>query len=118
MPNKKKGKNTDDIWESIVLNQGSVQHLSFLNENEKEVFKTFTEISPLAIIQQASARQKYIDQGQSLNLKIPSEMTPKQINEIHINAWESGVKGLYYQRGTSVAKEKVLEMMNCKACEG
>ena len=45
-------------------------------------------------------------------------MTPKQINEIHINAWESGVKGLYYQRGTSVAKEKVLEMMNCKACEG
>lgn len=113
-----KGKNTDDIWESIVLNQGSVQHLSFLNENEKEVFKTFTEISPLAIIQQASARQKYIDQGQSLNLKIPSEMTPKQINEIHINAWESGVKGLYYQRGTSVAKEKVLEMMNCKACEG
>lgn len=113
-----KGKNTDDIWESIILNQGSVQHLSFLNENEKEVFKTFTEISPLAIIQQASARQKYIDQGQSLNLKIPSEMTPKQINEIHINAWESGVKGLYYQRGTSVAKEKVLEMMNCKACEG
>ncbi|MDR1018986.1 MAG: hypothetical protein LBM02_09845 [Lachnospiraceae bacterium] len=113
-----KNKNTEDIWESIILNEGSVQHLDFLSDDEKAVFKTFTEISPLAVIQQAAARQKFIDQGQSLNLKIPASMTPKQINKLYIEAWESGVKGLYYQRGTSVAKEKVLEMMNCKACEG
>lgn len=113
-----KGINTPEVWESIILNQGSVDHIKELSDLEKEVFKTFTEISPLAIIQQASGRQKFIDQGQSLNLKIPTEMTPKQINEIQIKAWEMGVKGLYYQRGTSVAKEKVLEFMRCTACEG
>ena len=114
---EEKGKNTPEVWESIILNEGSVEHLNELTPEEKAVFKTFTEISPLAIIQQAGSRQKYIDQGQSLNLKIPTEMTARQINEIHVKAWEFGVKGLYYQRGTSVAKEKVLEFMRCGACE-
>lgn len=112
-----KNKNTDDIWKSIIQNQGSVQHLDFLSDNEKEVFKTFQEISPLAVIQQAATRQHYIDQGQSINLKIPSSMSIKDINKIHMEAWKSGLKGLYYQRGTSVAKEAVLQMMECKACE-
>ena len=112
-----KGQDNNDTWDSILNKDGSVQHLDFLSDHEKNVFKTFSELSQMAVIKQAAQRQAFIDQGQSLNLKIPSEMTPKQINEIHINAWESGVKGLYYQRGTSVAKEKVLEMMNCKACE-
>lgn len=112
-----KGKNTDEVWKDIIQNQGSVQHLDFLSENEKNVFKTFQEISPLAIIQQASARQLYIDQGQSINLKIPSAMSIKDINTIHMEAWRMGLKGLYYQRGTSVAKEAVLDMMNCKSCE-
>lgn len=112
-----KGEDTEEVWESIILNEGSVSHLSFLTQEEKDVFKTFTEISPFTIIQQASVRQKYIDQGQSVNLKIPASMTIKQINEIHIEAWKLGLKGLYYQRGTSVAKEKILEMMSCKACE-
>lgn len=112
-----KGEDKEEVWESIILNEGSVSHLEFLTDEEKDVFKTFTEISPFTIIQQASTRQKYIDQGQSVNLKIPASMTIKQINEIHIEAWKLGLKGLYYQRGTSVAKEKVLEMMSCKACE-
>lgn len=112
-----KNKNTDEIWKSIIQNQGSVQHLDFLNENEKNVFKTFQEISPLSIIQQAAARQVFIDQGQSINLKIPSSMSVKEINKIHMEAWKLGLKGLYYQRGTSVAKEAVLAMMECKACE-
>lgn len=113
-----KGKNTEDVWKNIIQNQGSVQQLDFLSENEKKVFKTFQEISPLAIIQQAAARQSFIDQGQSVNLKIPSSMGIKDINTIHMEAWELGLKSLYYQRGTSVAKEAVLEMMECKSCEG
>ena len=113
-----KGKNTEDVWKNIIQNQGSVQQLDSLSENEKKVFKTFQEISPLAIIQQAAARQSFIDQGQSVNLKIPSSMGIKDINTIHMEAWELGLKSLYYQRGTSVAKEAVLEMMECKSCEG
>ena len=113
-----KGENTEDVWKNIIQNQGSVQQLGFLSENEKKVFKTFQEISPLAIIQQAAARQSFIDQGQSVNLKIPSSMGIKDINTIHMEAWELGLKSLYYQRGTSVAKEAVLEMMECKSCEG
>ena len=113
-----KGKNTEDVWKNIIQNQGSVQQLGFLSENEKKVFKTFQEISPLAIIQQAAARQSFIDQGQSVNLKIPSSMGIKDINTIHMEAWELGLKSLYYQRGPSVAKEAVLEMMECKSCEG
>ena len=112
-----KNKNTEDVWKSIIQNQGSVQHLDFLTDIEKEVFKTFQEISPFTIIQQASARQYFIDQGQSINLKIPNAMSIRDVNKVHMEAWKVGLKGLYYQRGTSVAKEAVLSMMECKSCE-
>ena len=112
-----KNKNTEDVWKSIIQNQGSVQHLDFLTDREKDVFKTFQEISPFTIIQQASARQYFIDQGQSINLKIPNAMSIRDVNKVHMEAWKLGLKGLYYQRGTSVAKEAVLSMMGCKSCE-
>ena len=112
-----KNKNTEDVWKSIIQNQGSVQHLDFLTDREKEVFKTFQEISPFTIIQQASARQYFIDQGQSINLKIPNAMSIRDVNKVHMEAWKLGLKGLYYQRGTSVAKEAVLSMIECKSCE-
>ena len=112
-----KNKNTEDVWKSIIQNQGSVQHLDFLTDREKDVFKTFQEISPFTIIQQASARQYFIDQGQSINLKIPNAMSIRDVNKVHMEAWKLGLKGLYYQRGTSVAKEAVLSMMECKSCE-
>lgn len=112
-----KGKNKRDTWEQILKNKGSVQQLDFLSDDEKEVFKTFEEISPLSIIQQASTRQKYICQSQSLNLLIPNEVEIKQINAWMIEAWRLGVKGLYYQRGTSVAKDQVLKMLECSNCE-
>lgn len=111
-----KGKDTKDVWESIMYNQGSVQHLEFLSDEEKAVFKTFAEINPEAIIDQAGARQKYIDQGQSLNLMIPHTMEVKEINRLHIRAWEKGCKGLYYQRGSSVTKEALAKMMECSSC--
>jgi ribonucleoside-diphosphate reductase alpha chain len=113
-----KNKNDVDTWKSILTHGGSVQHLNFLTEHEKSVFKTFGEISQKEIIIQASARQKYIDQGQSLNIMIPPKTPAKQVNQLMIEAWKLGVKGLYYQRSANPAQELSRNIMNCKSCEG
>jgi len=89
-------KNKNDIWDSIQDNNGSVQHLDFLNQNEKDVFKTFAEISPKDMIDLVSDRQKYIDMGQSLNLMFRKNYTMKDIYDIHKYAWDKGIKTLYY----------------------
>lgn len=112
-----KGLDNEDIWRSIMLNHGSVQHLPELSAEEKSVFKTFKEISQLEIIQQASIRQKYIDQAQSLNLNIPSNLPIKDVNMLMIEAWKLGVKTLYYQRSQSVSKEFIANMVTCVSCE-
>src|SRR3546814_13908871 len=112
-----KGLDNEDIWRSIMLNHGSVQHLNELSVEEKAVFKTFKEISQLEIIQQASIRQKYIDQAQSLNLNIPSNLPIKDVNMLMIEAWKLGVKTLYYKRSQSVSKEFIANMVNCVSCE-
>jgi ribonucleoside-diphosphate reductase alpha chain len=114
---EKYNKNTDEIWKSISNNNGSVQNLDFLTEKEKEVFKTAYEIDQKAIIQQAAQRQKYVCQSQSLNLFFPFDVNPKYFNDIHILAWELGVKTLYYCRSTSNIKVEHKED-NCKSCEG
>ncbi|MET0300790.1 MAG: ribonucleoside-diphosphate reductase subunit alpha [Flavitalea sp.] len=114
----KKGIDNEDVWRTIMLNHGSVQHLTQLTEEEKEVFKTFKEISQLEIIQQASIRQQYIDQSQSLNLNIPADLPVKDVNRLLIEAWKLGVKTLYYQRSQSVSKELVNGLVSCKSCEG
>ncbi len=113
----KKGIDNEDTWRSIMLNHGSVQHLKELTTEEREVFKTFKEISQLEIIQQASIRQKYVDQSQSLNLNIPAELPVKDVNKLLIEAWKLGIKTLYYQRSQSVSKEMVTNLVNCKSCE-
>lgn len=112
-----KDLDNEDIWRSIMLNHGSVQHLAELSDDEKAVFKTFKEISQLEIIQQASIRQKYIDQAQSLNLNIPSNLPVKDVNMLMIEAWKLGVKSLYYQRSQSVSKEFIANMVTCVSCE-
>lgn len=112
-----KGMDTEETWRSIMLQHGSVQHLPGLSEHEKKVFKTFKEISQLEIIQQASIRQKYVDQGQSLNLNIPSVLPVKEVNKLMIEAWKLGVKSLYYQRSQSVSKELVNNLVSCESCE-
>jgi ribonucleoside-diphosphate reductase alpha chain len=112
-----KGLDTEDIWRNIMLNHGSVQNLEQLTDEEKAVFKTFKEISQLEIIQQASIRQKYIDQAQSLNLNIPSNLAVKEVNKLMIEAWKLGVKTLYYQRSQSVSKEFIANMVTCASCE-
>ncbi len=112
-----KGMDNEDTWRTIMLNHGSVQHLKELTEHEKSVFKTFEEISPMEIISHAAQRQQFIDQAQSLNLKIPSTMPVKDVNFLMIEAWKKGVKTLYYQRSSSVAKEMMVNFVTCSSCE-
>ena len=111
------GKNDRDTWRSILETDGSVQHLDWLTQLERDVFKTFSEISPLEVIQQAAARQKHIDQSQSLNLLIDPKTPLKDVNALMFEAWELGVKSLYYQRGTNPAQEAAKNIMECSACE-
>lgn len=112
-----KGKNTEEVWRHIMLAQGSVQGLDFLTPQEKEVFKTFRELSQRHILVLAQLRQKYIDQGQSLNINIPAEVPVKEVNAMMIDAWKWGIKALYYQRSSSVAKELLTNIITCSSCE-
>jgi ribonucleoside-diphosphate reductase alpha chain len=114
---KDKGKNDDETWMDILKHSGSVQHVDFLTQEEKDVFKTFEETSQREIIIQAAGRQKYIDQGQSLNVLIPAGTPPKAVNELIIFAHEMGIKSLYYQRSTNPSKELARSIMTCKSCE-
>lgn len=114
---EKLGKNDAEIWRSILLKGGSVQHLDFLSDKEKAVFKTFGEIDQAVIIDQAADRQKYLDQSQSLNLKIHPDMPLKEVNALYQRAWKKGVKTLYYQRSTNPSQEYVRGLFSCAACE-
>lgn len=112
-----KDKNNSKVWKSILMNGGSVQHLDFLSDEEKDVFKTFSEISPKEIIIQASQRQKYIDQAQSLNLMIHPSIPTKDVNALIIEAWQLGIKSLYYQISVNAAQQFGREILQCKSCE-
>lgn len=113
-----KGKDTDEVWKSILETGGSVQHLSFLSAEEKDVFKTFGEITQKEIVIQAAQRQKFLDQGQSLNLMIAPKANLKEVNQLMIFGWESGLKGFYYQRSANPSQELARSLMECKSCEG
>jgi len=117
---KKKDKDTPEIWESIRNADGSVQHLDILTQEEKEVFKTFSEINPYTILDQASIRQQYIDQGQSLNLMLDPDMTVREINQLYLYAHNAGIKSLYYSYSMSAAQSltrKRVMSTECAACE-
>ena len=125
------GYDTDDIWKSIITNSGSVQHLDFLDDWTKEVFKTAVEIDQRWIIELAADRQEYICQSQSLNIFFPSNVSKSELHAIHMMAWKRGVKTLYYLRSEAfkraetvsdeVLRERILESIDeegCLACEG
>lgn len=116
---EKQGKNALETWQSINEQAGSVQHLEFLSDLEKEVFLTARELNQHAIIKQAAQRQRWIDQGQSVNLFFASNATPKYIHEVHLAAWEMGLKGLYYFRSEGVIKGDLASRSKeeCAACE-
>ncbi len=115
---KKHDKNDDITWESILLRGGSVQHLTFLSQEEKDVFKTFGEISQKEIVIQAAQRQRYIDQSQSLNILIPPNIDPKEVSDLLIFGWEQGIKTFYYHRSANAAQELSRSILTCKSCEG
>lgn len=117
---QEKDKDNSDTWESIKNRDGSVQHLEFLTQEEKEVFKTFSEINPYTIVDQAGVRQEYIDQGQSLNLMLDPDMSVKEINQLYLYAHNAGVKSLYYSYSMSAAQSLTRKRVmsdDCAACE-
>lgn len=115
---KEKGLDNEEIWESILHNDGSVQHLTQLTDEEKEIFKTFSEISQLSVIQQAAQRQKYIDQGQSINIMVHPATPAKDLNQLYLTAEELGLKSIYYQYSMSAAQVFNRNLLSCSSCEG
>lgn len=111
-------KNDTITWRSILQKGGSVQHLKFLTDHEKEVFKNFGEIMQKEVLIQAAQRQPYIDQGQSINLQVPPKTPPKEVNALLVWAWENGIKSLYYQRSANPAQELARSINECSTCEG
>jgi len=111
---EEKGENNRETWNSIRDNDGSVQHLKCLSDEEKAVFRTFAEVDQNAVIDQAAARQQFIDQGQSLNVMVPPSVSPKDINALYMRAWKGGVKALYYQHSMNAAQELTRQKLSKK----
>lgn len=112
-----KGKNTDEVWLSVMQNAGSCQHLDFLTDHEKAVFETFLEIGPAEIIRQNNDRTPFVDQGVSLNIKVdPDAKLAENVGYIK-QAWEGGTKSLYYHLGLNKAQELLRKQTLCASCE-
>ena len=114
---EEKGQNTTETWTNILKHGGSVAKLECLTPLEKNVFKTFAEISQREVVIQAAARQKFIDQGQSLNLMIHPSTPTRDINKLMLEAHDLGVKTLYYQHSVNAAQEFSRDILNCVSCE-
>ena len=101
---EKYNKNTDEIWSSITTNQGSVSHLDFLTEEEKETFKTAFEIDQRWIVELGADRTPHISQAQSVNVFVPADVHKKDLHQLHFQAWKKGLKSLYYCRSKSIQR--------------
>ena len=97
-------KNDDETWSTITTNQGSVEHLDFLTQNEKDVFKTAFEIDQRWIVELGADRTPYISQAQSINVFLPADVHKKDLHQIHFQAWKKGLKSLYYCRSKSIQR--------------
>lgn len=109
-------KDTREVWNDIRNHDGSVQHLDFLTDHEKEVFKTFSEIEQYVVLDQAAIRQQFLDQSQSLNIMVNPSTSAKEINDLYLFAWRNGVKSLYYQHSTNAAQQFSKDKL-CIVCE-
>ena len=124
----KYGQNIDSTWTSIITNKGSCQHLEFLSEEEREVFKTAVEINQAWVVEHASMRQEYICQSQSVNLFFPPDVNKADLHNIHMLAWAKNMKTLYYLRSEAISRadnvsnkvkrEIIFEQSDCLNCEG
>ena len=110
---------TDDVWKSIITNNGSVQHLEFLDDYTKDVFKTAVEIDQKWVIEFAADRQKEICQSQSLNVFFPANVSKQELHAIHMMAWKQGVKTLYYLRSEAIKRAETVsdEALRCRPCK-
>ncbi len=108
---EEKGQNTDDVWSSIVTNGGSVQHLDFLSDEEKDVFKTAFELDQRWVIEHAGDRAPMIDQAQSVNLFLAADVHKRDLHQLHFQAWKKGVKSLYYCRSLSIQRAEKAEVI-------
>ena len=117
-----KGHNTEEVWQQILKDRGSIANLpeEIMPADDKEIFLTFAEINQLALVEQASVRQKYVDQAQSLNLAFDPGDSPKFINLVHQTAWKLGLKTLYYLRTDSVIRGDIGSRTSedCLSCDG
>lgn len=104
---EEKGMNTSEVWKDIAIHKGSVQHLDFLSDYEKDVFKTAIELDQMTIVRLASDRAGYIDQAQSVNLFFPADASAKEVHEAHFGAWQGGVKSLYYYRSEATKRAEL-----------
>ena len=110
--------NTDEVWKSVERNNGSVQHLSFLTEHQKNVFKVFSEVSQSDVIKLASQRQQFIDMSQSINIMIHPDTPAKDVVKLHLMAFDEGLKSLYYQYSINAAQKFSQDLLTCSSCEG
>jgi len=116
-----KGKDDEDTWTSITVNEGSVQHLDFLTQDEKDVFKTAFELDQRWVIELAADRTPYIDQSQSVNIFVPADVHKRDLHQIHYQAWKQGMKSLYYCRSKSIQRAEDVstkEPATVEAAEG
>ncbi len=103
-----KGRNNDDVWSSIATHEGSVQQLDFLNQDEKDVFKTAFELDQRWLVEHSADRTPFVCQAQSVNVFLPGDVSKKELHDIHYTSWKKGLKSLYYCRSTSIQRaEKV-----------
>ena len=108
-----KGRDTDEVWSSITLSKGSVQHLDFLTQQEKDVYKTAFELDQRWVVEHAADRTPYVCQSQSVNLFLPADIHKRDLHQIHMLAWKRGLKSLYYCRSLSIQRaDTVSEMLN------
>jgi len=125
---EKYGRNDELTWKEIVTNKGSVQHLDFLSDEEKEVFKTAVEINQSWVVEHAAARQEFICQSQSVNLFFPPYVNKGDLHNVHMLAWAKNMKTLYYLRSEAISRadnvsnkikrEIIFEQSDCLSCEG
>lgn len=110
-----KGQDTEEVWSSITVNEGSVQHLDFLSQDEKNIFKTAFELDQRWLIEHAADRAPMIDQAQSLNIFLPANVHKRDLHQLHFQAWKKGVKSLYYCRSKSIQRADVVSKSQRRA---
>lgn len=113
---KSHDKNTEDVWLSILEHEGSVQQLDFLSEREKNTFKTSFELDQRWVIEHAADRTEYIDQGQSVNLFLPTDINKVDLHKLHFSAWSKGLKSLYYCRSKSIQRTAIVGKVDYEEC--